>query len=70
MATYTVSNSDDSGVGSLRQAIADANSNPGLDKINFEVINVELNSAILIADAVDITGNGAVVSQTQSDSPI
>lgn len=46
--TFTVTNSLDSGAGSLRQAIDDANSNPGLDTIVFDipgagyhVINVE-----------------------------
>ena len=67
MANYTVTNASDSGAGSLRQAIAQANNNPGLDKIDFEVINVELNSAILISDEVEITGNGAVIAQTKGD---
>ncbi|HLP93072.1 MAG TPA: thrombospondin type 3 repeat-containing protein [Saprospiraceae bacterium] len=35
--TYTVSNTDDSGPGSLRQAIIDANNNPGADVIDFSV---------------------------------
>ena len=30
-ATFTVTNTNDSGAGSLRQAILDANANPGLD---------------------------------------
>ena len=34
-STFTVTNTNDSGAGSLRQAIADANANPGLDTINF-----------------------------------
>ena len=34
-ATYTVSNTDDSGAGSLRQAITDANANAGTDTIDF-----------------------------------
>jgi gliding motility-associated-like protein len=33
--TYTVSNTADAGAGSLRQAILDANANPGLDTIAF-----------------------------------
>ncbi|EKD50519.1 MAG: Na-Ca exchanger/integrin-beta4 [uncultured bacterium] len=36
-ATFTVVNTNDSGVGSLRQAIIDANALPGLDTINFDV---------------------------------
>lgn len=36
-ATYTVINTADSGAGSLRQAIVDANTNPGADTINFNI---------------------------------
>jgi hypothetical protein len=35
--TYTVINTHDSGAGSLRQAIIDANNNPGLDTIAFNI---------------------------------
>ncbi len=35
--TYTVSNTDNSGTGSLKQAITDANNNPGLDTIQFAI---------------------------------
>jgi hypothetical protein len=36
-ATFTVTNTNDSGPGSLRQAILDANANPGLDTIAFDI---------------------------------
>lgn len=36
-ATYTVTNTDNSGPGSLRQAILDANANPGADTITFAI---------------------------------
>jgi hypothetical protein len=36
-ATYTVTNTNDSGAGSLRQAMTDANGNPGLDTIAFNI---------------------------------
>ena len=36
-ATYTVTNTNDSGPGSLRQAILDANANPGADVIEFNI---------------------------------
>lgn len=36
-ATFTVTNTNDSGAGSLRQALLDANSNPGLDTIVFNI---------------------------------
>src|SRR5262249_4921606 len=36
-ATFTVTNSGDAGAGSLRQAILDANDNPGADTIEFQI---------------------------------
>jgi hypothetical protein len=36
-ATFTVTNTANSGPGTLRQAILDANANPGLDTINFNL---------------------------------
>jgi hypothetical protein len=36
-ATYTVTNTNNSGAGSLRQAIIDANANPGADTIAFNI---------------------------------
>src|SRR4051794_18030513 len=37
-ATFNVSNKNDTGSGSLRQAILDANANPGPDTINFQIL--------------------------------
>src|SRR3954449_12955612 len=37
LTTFTVSNTNDSGAGSLRQAILDANAHAGLDLINFGI---------------------------------
>jgi titin len=36
-AAFTVSNTNDGGAGSLRQAILDANANPGLDTVQFAI---------------------------------
>ena len=36
-ATFTVTNCADSGLGTLRQALMDANANPGLDTIQFSL---------------------------------
>ena len=38
-ATFTVATTNDAGPGSLRQAMADANSNPGPDEIIFNIAN-------------------------------
>lgn len=49
-ATYTVINTNDSGVGSLRQAILDANANPGQDTVEIDPAlvgqNFTLNSPL------------------------
>src|SRR5207248_675443 len=37
LSTFTVINTDDSGAGSLRQAIVDANTNPDADAIAFNI---------------------------------
>ena len=64
MTTYTVTNSNDSGVGSLRWAVAQANDNAGLDTIEFGVELVTLTSAISINDSVDINGDDVTIKQT------
>lgn len=61
-ATFTVTNTNDSGPGSLRQAILDANANPGADTIAFNIPGsglqtIELSSALpTITDPVTIDG--------------
>ncbi|MGB8634258.1 MAG: choice-of-anchor Q domain-containing protein, partial [Rhodanobacteraceae bacterium] len=64
-ATYPVSNNNDSGSGSLRDAIDQANANPGADIVTFNssvtgTINLTTTS-LLITDDVDIQGPGASV---------
>ena len=60
-ATFTVTNLDDGGPGSLRDAIAQANSNAGPDTVNFAVNGtiVLTSGAIPITEALTITGPGA-----------
>jgi hypothetical protein len=43
-ATYTVVNTDNSGTGSLRQAILDANGNGGLDTIAFNIVGAGVHT--------------------------
>ena len=59
--TFTVVNTSDSGAGSLRQAILDANANSGLDTIAFAipgsgVHTIQPQSSLTISEAVVIDG--------------
>ncbi|MFQ5640957.1 MAG: right-handed parallel beta-helix repeat-containing protein, partial [bacterium] len=60
--TFTVTNTNDSGLGSFRQAILDANAKPGKDKIEFDIPGsgphtIKPNSALpTITDRVTIDG--------------
>jgi hypothetical protein len=62
-ATFTVSDLDDSGPGSLRQAVLDANASPGADDVVFTpglAGTITLTSGeILIADSLTVHGPGA-----------
>jgi len=59
LATFSVTNLQDAGAGSLRQAIVDANARPGADAIDFGVagvIRVGRGSLPAITDTVSIDG--------------
>ncbi len=62
-AGYLVTNLDDSGGGSLRDAIEQANANPGVDTINFDsALNggtIALSTELLVTDELIIQGPGA-----------
>jgi predicted outer membrane repeat protein len=62
LATFTVTNTDDDGEGSLRWAIASANGNPGDDTVEFAASvtgTITLTSGELyIVDGIDINGPG------------
>lgn len=58
-ATFTVTTNADAGLGSLRDAIAQANALPGQDRIEFarSVVGVDLfTGPLVITDGVDIVG--------------
>src|SRR5262245_2202262 len=60
--TFTVTNLDDDGAGSLRQAVYDADANPGLDQVVFQSSLsgvLALDSAVYVYDGVEIAGPGA-----------
>jgi hypothetical protein len=59
-ATFTVTNLNDSGAGSLRDAIAQANATPGTNTVNFSVTGtITLTTGqIIISNALNIVGPG------------
>ena len=61
MTDFIVTNTDDSGAGSLRQAVIDANAEAGGDTISFSASlagqTIILSSVIAITDSVAITGD-------------
>src|SRR6478609_2918703 len=53
--TFTVVNTNDSGPGSLRQAIMDANGNPGPDIIAFNIAKSGVHTIVLATALPDVT---------------
>jgi len=62
-STFTVTNTNDSGAGSLRQALLDADANPGADTVVFDAAvtgTITLTTGKLnVADSVTVTGPGS-----------
>lgn len=67
LATYTVSNTNDSGAGSLRQAITDANGNAGADSINFNIAGTGVHTITLASALPTITGT-VILDASTDDS--
>lgn len=55
--TFTVTNTDDTGTGSLRQAITDANNHAGLDTIAFNIPGAGVHTITPVTLLPDITGS-------------
>jgi hypothetical protein len=55
-ATYTVTSTNDSGLGSLRQAILAANANPGPDIIEFDIAGPGVHTIAVTTELPIITG--------------
>ena len=61
--TYTVTSTADSGLGSLRQAILNANQNPGSDLINFNIASSGLQTISLLS-ALPATTDAVTIDAT------
>jgi parallel beta-helix repeat protein len=67
-AVFTVTNTNDSGIGSLRQAILDANATPGADTINFTIAGSGVQTIAPLSPLPDITNTVAINGYSQSGS--
>ncbi len=65
-ATYTVTTTADSGVGSLRQAILDANANPGADTIAFDIPGSGIHTITPLTTLPMITQSLTIDGYTQT----
>ena len=65
MSTFTVSNTADSGAGSLRQAIIDANTLNGADTIDFNVGGGGLQTISPLSALPDVTDTVTIDATTQ-----
>jgi fibronectin-binding autotransporter adhesin len=73
--TFVVTNANDNGAGSLRQAIINSNSNPGADSITFDpsLFNMPrtitlTTGQIAILDSATITGPGAALATVNGNN--
>ncbi|HZH35159.1 MAG TPA: hypothetical protein VEX64_09980, partial [Pyrinomonadaceae bacterium] len=57
-AVFTVTNADESGAGSLRQAIADADASPGNDEIVFDPAFFNIPRTINLLSELNVAGAG------------
>ena len=64
-ATFTVTNTNDSGAGSLRQAITSANSSGGIDTINFNIPGGGVKTIAPLSELPDITFSVVIDGTTQ-----
>ena len=68
-ATYTVTNTNDSGSGSLRQAVSDANGTPGVaDIIEFNIPGSGVQTIVLATPLPDMTDDFEIHGFTQPGS--
>ena len=65
LATYTVTNTNDTGAGSLRQAIQNANANGGADTIDFNIAGAGVKTINVMSALPAITGTVVIDGTTQ-----
>jgi hypothetical protein len=66
--TFTVTNTNDAGAGSLRQAILDANARPGTDEIEFNIPGGGVKSILPTSELPSITGPVLIDGYSQPGS--
>jgi hypothetical protein len=64
--TFTVTNANDSGAGSLRQAITDANANAGADAIHFNITGSGVHTIVVASALPAITSPVTIDGYTQT----
>ena len=67
-ADYTVINTNNAGAGSLRQALTDANANPGLDRVLFNIPGSGLKVIRVTTALPDVTGPVEIDGYSQPGS--
>jgi hypothetical protein len=65
-ATFTVTSTNDSGAGSFRQAILNANANPGTDIINFQIAGSSIPTIFPLSPLPDVSEAVTIDGTTQS----
>ncbi len=66
--TYTVTSTADSGAGTLRQAILDANANPGTDSIAFAIVGSGVQTIVPVTLLPTVTETATIDGYTQPGS--
>ena len=67
---FTVTNTNDSGAGSLRQAITDANNNAGADSISFNITGTGVHTISIVTPLPAITEGVTIDGYTQTGSAV
>src|SRR5260370_15722935 len=65
LSTFTVTNTNDSGSGSLRQAILDSNSNPGQNTIQFQIATSGVQTITPLTGLPTITNSVIIAGTTE-----